>query len=241
MLNSIKAIVFALAATASIAANARIIDGDTAYTPPTVTVDASTNSREYPIDFDKTWHALIAYLSDHAFVIDTIQKDSGLLTLSFSVQDPRSDLDCGHVSAWVKNMRGRRDYAFDAASPREHYEIIDHGVIAGMDRSLDVSGKINIFVSTQQKTTTRVKVTARYVVTKSVLVSPLMLDLNFQRVAPQTHTEVASFNTGEDGKFPQSLTTCRSRGTIEGSLLDGVGKAVNQLWVQSERDRRAEA
>jgi hypothetical protein len=201
-------------------AQARLIDGDQVYTPPATALPTGAGTRDYPASFDKTWKAVVAHLSDTAFVIDTIDKASGLIAISFSLPDAREDVDCGSVTSWVKNLRGRRDYQFNAASPNETYEFNDGGTLVSAERHFEVSGKINIFVTEQSPASTRVKVMVRYVATNTGKLSPEKLDMNFQRVQPHIVNNTISFNSGQEGQFPRG-TICRPRGTLEAKMLDG--------------------
>ena len=65
-----------------------------AYTPPAplapIGLELTSNQ-----GFDATWDALIDHASAASFAIDEFERDSGLLTLSFSPSDPQAVVDCG--------------------------------------------------------------------------------------------------------------------------------------------------
>ena len=209
--------------------DAKLLDGALSYTPPTTALPpegTTPNRRDFDASFDTTWRAVVSHLSDTAFVIDTIDKSSGLIAISFSLPDPKADVDCGVVSSWVKNLRGRRDYQFDGASPNESYELVNNSTLVRVERHFEVSGKMNIFVTEQTPKSSRVKIVARYIANITATATPLAFDLNFQRVPPNTITETMSFNTGQDGKFPAVATTCRPRGTLESKMLDAIAAAI---------------
>lgn len=49
--------------------------------------------------FDDTWSSIIDYASASFFGIDTFEKSSGLITLTFGTQNPELYADCGDFSA----------------------------------------------------------------------------------------------------------------------------------------------
>jgi len=49
--------------------------------------------------FDDTWAAIIDYSSSSFFAIETVEKSSGLITLSFGTQNPEAYVDCGLFNA----------------------------------------------------------------------------------------------------------------------------------------------
>ena len=204
---------------------AKILDGGANYTLPTASLQVD-NARELVVPYDKAWKAVVAHLSDTSFVIDNIDKDSGLITVSFSVSDPRTAVDCGQWSYWVKNLRGRRDYNNEAAAPYAKYELLLDGNLATVERSTTLSGKFNILVTAPTEITSKVKVTARFVQSVSLKISPLMLDMNFRRVEPRTFTESVGFNTGQEAQIPGGQTLCRSKGHLEKEILDGISNAL---------------
>ena len=65
------------------------------YTPPEGSAIEST-SVTVDAEFDEAWSTLIDYASQRFFAIDSFEKDSGLLTLTFS-SDPSRFIDCGMI------------------------------------------------------------------------------------------------------------------------------------------------
>lgn len=220
-MNKAALIAIAVSLAASGTAEAKLLDGGANYTPPSTTLQVD-NARDFSAPYDKTWKAVVAHLSDTSFVIDNIDKDSGLITVSFSVSDPRTAVDCGGWTYWVKNLRGRRDYNNDAAAPYAQYEVLQSGTLTNIERSAALAGKFNILVTSPTEQTSRVKVTARFVQNLSFKVTPLALDSNFRRVGPLTFNESIGFNTGQEGQISGGQTVCRSKGKLESEVLDGV-------------------
>ena len=206
-------------------AQAKIVEGGESYVPPTASL-AVNNSREFAAAYDKAWKAVVAHLSDTSFVIDNIDKDSGLITVSFSVSDPTTAIDCGQWTYWVKNLRGRRDYTNEAAASYAKYELLLNNTLTTIDRSTSLSGKFNILVTSPTDQASKVKVTTRFVQAISMKVAPLILDANFRRVEPRTFSDTIGFNTGQEGQIAGGQTICRSKGVLEAQVLDGIAGAL---------------
>lgn len=202
---------------------AKIVEGGADYTPPIAVLNVQ-NAREFPAAFDATWRELVSYLSETSFVIDNIDKSSGLVSISFSASDPESAIDCGQWSTWAKNLRGRRDYSYSGAASFAQYELVDNGRLFSFERKVTLTGKINIFATSVGADATRVKVTVRYVPTIALKASAFALDSNFNRLPPQTKNESFSFNTSQEAQVPGGQTLCRAKGTVEGDLLGGIGE-----------------
>ncbi len=65
------------------------------YVPPNIDDTNFKNSVITNKNIDETWASIIDFLSDSFFKIDNIEKDSGLLTLSFGSKEPENFIDCG--------------------------------------------------------------------------------------------------------------------------------------------------
>ena len=74
------------------------------YTPPeprpAVTVELISNS-----DFESTWSALIEYTASTSFSIHEFERESGLMTLSFSTADPKTIVDVVECGQWAEERR----------------------------------------------------------------------------------------------------------------------------------------
>lgn len=208
-------------------AEAKFIDGDTRYDPPTVAVEVD-GDEIFDASYDDTWRAVVAHLSDTSFVVDTMDKESGFISVSFAVKDPRSVIDCGKWTMWVKNLRGRREYSFDGASAHATFETLSDGTLMQIERNVSLSGKFNILTTSLSEHSSRVKVTTRYVPQVSQTVSNYQVDSNFRRAAPVTSTDSFSFNTGQEAHVPGAQTVCRANGQLERGLLDGVSQSLEQ-------------
>ena len=65
------------------------------YVPPNIDDTNFKNSVITNKNFDETWTSVIDFVNDSFFKIENLDKDSGLLTLSFGSKEPENFIDCG--------------------------------------------------------------------------------------------------------------------------------------------------
>ena len=65
------------------------------YVPPNIDDTNFKNSLTINKNFDETWNSVIDFVNDSFFKIENLEKDSGLLTLSFGSKEPENFIDCG--------------------------------------------------------------------------------------------------------------------------------------------------
>ena len=65
------------------------------YLPPNIDDTNFKNSVIINKNFDETWTSLIDFVNDSFFKIENLEKDSGLLALSFGSKEPENFIDCG--------------------------------------------------------------------------------------------------------------------------------------------------
>jgi hypothetical protein len=159
---------------------------------------------------DEVWKKIVPALGKHFFVINNLDKDSGIINVSYK-GDPEKYVDCGRITSYVKNVRGERTYDFPAAKAYQEYEVMKNGKLFGVKRSIDLEGRMNIIVEAISANQTRITVNTRYILTgKAVAV-----DTQGQS-ASETHT--ISFNSGQQAAFPGG-TTCQSNGNLEKEVI----------------------
>ena len=92
----------------------------------------------------EVWDAAVPALGKQFFVINNLDKASGLINLSYS-GDPQRYVDCGRIISFVKNARGERTYNFAGASARVDYEMmVDGAHLIFLSRRLELDGRINL-------------------------------------------------------------------------------------------------
>ncbi len=73
----------------------RITENVGKYVPPNIDDTNFKNSVIINKNFDETWTTVIDFVSDSFFKIENLEKDSGLLTLSFGSKEVENFIDCG--------------------------------------------------------------------------------------------------------------------------------------------------
>ena len=66
------------------------------YVPPNI---EDTDFKNFAItnkNFEETWNSVINFVNDSFFKIENLEKDSGLLTLSFGSKEAENFIDCGY-------------------------------------------------------------------------------------------------------------------------------------------------
>lgn len=186
--------------------------GKVVYTPPSMTqISPTTKIIDQPID--SVWARAVPALSKQFFVINNLDKASGLINVSYS-GDPSSYVDCGMISSHVQNARGSRDYVFNGASPYQEYEVMESGQLYFLRRRMALEGRINVVFESLGPTSTRVTANTKYVLTKTV-------DVRNTTGHSNHGSDMVSFNSGSTVAFPGPFTLeCRATGALEKSLLD---------------------
>ena len=66
------------------------------YVPPNIDDTNFKNSVITNKNFDETWTSVIDFVNDSFFKIENLEKDSGLITLSFGSKEAENFIDCGY-------------------------------------------------------------------------------------------------------------------------------------------------
>ena len=165
---------------------------------------------------DRVWDRLVPKLGKNFFVINNLDRDSGLINISYS-GDPGRFVDCGQIHSYVKNARGERHYRFPATAPQKNYEIMQGGTLYFVDRRMELEGRMNVVLEAMSDDQTRVTANTRYVLTKSGTIR------NVQGQS-RSFSDTIEFNTGGRASFPNpgydEQTTCVPNGRLEESVLE---------------------
>lgn len=194
--------------------------GKVDYIRPTTQSAPTQNTKLVQKSRDAVWATSVPALSKQFFVINNLDKSSGLINLSYS-GDPEKYIDCGRITSYVKNAQGERTYDFAGAKAQQNYEIMIPGVgLFFLDRRMSLEGRVNLIFEEVDATTTRVTANTRYVVTRTQIVRAAAGGF------PQTLTESTSFNSGGSAPFPANqkgvFTECAARGILEQEVLSAV-------------------
>lgn len=169
---------------------------------------------------DAVWAASVPALGKQFFVINNLDKASGLMNVSYT-GDPERYIDCGRITSFVKNAQGERTYDFAGAKAQQNYEILKPAVgLFFLDRRMSLEGRVNLIFEEVGPTTTKVTANTRYVVVRTQNVRSAAGGI------PGNSSETISFNSGSGASFPANQqgqsAECVSRGTLETEILSAV-------------------
>lgn len=164
---------------------------------------------------DAVWKNTIPELGKNFYVINNLDKSSGLINISYA-GDPEKYIDCGNAHSYVKNARGERNYDFPASRAHVKYETLDYKMgLLDWDRTMSLEGRMNLIFEELGANQTQVTANTKYIVTKT---------LNVRNMDNRTdhNTSTISFGSGQSASFPGSapLVTCLPTGTFESEVLD---------------------
>ena len=192
------------------------VTGKFVYTPPTERA-ATLNSIEIARPIDGVWATAIPALGRHFFVVNTIDRSSGFVNLSYS-GGPEQFVDCGEISSTVANAAGERTYSFPASRSSQYYERTADGRLFQIDRRASLDGRVNLIFEAIGPNRTRVTITTRYVFTRESQVTTVGTGIS------RSLRDSISFNTNQSGRFQPDLrsvaVTCYATGKLEADLLN---------------------
>jgi hypothetical protein len=191
------------------------LTGNFQYTAPQ-SVPVASNARVVNQSVDDVWKTLIPALGSRFFVINNLDKSSGLVNVSYS-GNPEQYIDCGHIDAWVDNVRGKRSYNFAAASPMQTYEVKSGTGLYVIERRMNLDGRINIILEALDVDRTRVTANTRYVVTRQ------MQGRRIDLAIPYSTSDTINFGSGQAADFPDrgsGAVRCEATGRLETAILD---------------------
>jgi hypothetical protein len=193
--------------------------GKVEYVRPLTEPGLSTNVKIIERPREMVWNSTVPVLGKQYFVINNLDKSSGLINLSYS-GDPEQYIDCGRIISYVKNARGERTYDFAASKAQQSYEIMN--TMTGLffiDRRMNLEGRVNLVFEEIGQTTTRITANTRYVVNRTQEVRDI-------QGASRTFSNSISFNSGGGASFPTNAegqsANCVSTGTLEREILSAV-------------------
>ena len=163
----------------------------------------------------EVWQQIVPMLENRAFVIDALDKDAGVIILSY-VGDPGGYVDCGYITSYVKNLHGERTYQFPAATAAAEYEFMQWNGLRIITREMSLEGRINVTVTETGPDRTQVSARARYAVTRS-------LTIRDTRGRSEVTSHVIHFTSSQDGAFP-GTGICRATGLLEAEVLSALAR-----------------
>jgi predicted small lipoprotein YifL len=172
------------------------------YEPPEPT-SADETSVVIDQNYDETWDELIQFTSQRFFAIDNYEKDSGLMTLSFS-SEPERFIDCGKI---------------DTDGPPSYEGAYVQWYNNRPQANLTLDGRMNLTVQEVSESKTRVSVNTRYVVEAvSASTGATAVSWSFNTGGSSTKTVPANNFGATDTR------TCRPTHEAEQIIIDGITK-----------------
>ncbi|HYB09129.1 MAG TPA: hypothetical protein VEJ16_05630 [Alphaproteobacteria bacterium] len=172
-----------------------------------------TNSETVPTPKDEVWKKLVAGLPKQLFAINNLDKESGLVNVSYN-GDPERYVDCGMIHS-AMGGGGERDYNFPASRAVQEYQVTNGFITAQVHRKMSLEGRMSILVQSVDANTTNVSVNTKYILTRVVTV-----DSN----PPLSDTTLVNFNTGQSAVFPVTPgwpnVPCHATGALERVILE---------------------
>lgn len=189
------------------------------YIRPNVSLASKTNQVIIDKPMEGVWKASVPELGKQFFVINNIDKSSGLINISYT-GDPEKYVDCGRVISYVKNARGERTYDFAGAKAQQVYEIMNGGELFNVQRKMSLEGRVNLVFEELNANQTKITANTRYVIQRNLTV--VRSGNNF----PQSAVDSIAFNSGSPGSFASRsdgrATECISNGALEKEILSTI-------------------
>lgn len=181
------------------------------YTPPIAQPVSNTIVINMPRD--PFWKVYLPALSQHFFVINNLDKETGLINLSYN-GDPERFIDCGRLV--VDSPAG--EYTFAGASASQNYKVVNGVAIGYIHRRVTLEGRANIIVQDRSENQSAITVNTRYAVARHITVRDA-------QGRSASHQDSIGFNYGENASFPmlgdaKHALTCRATGEFETSILN---------------------
>ena len=184
------------------------------YAPPAVS--NIENSHTYQTPFDVTWDKLVKNLSSDFFVINNIDKNSRLINVSFSTQNPSEYIDCGETTRTFKNAQGEQNYQYKVANSSEFLMANAQGHVTRVQRRTKLEGRMNIYVAPED-TKTLVTVNTKYIL--SIEVRGAMLG------GPVFNPEVVTADFSTKAPYVGPVFSCHAKGNIEARVHGFLAKS----------------
>lgn len=164
------------------------------------------------------WDAAVPQLGKEFFVINNLDRSSGLINISYS-GDPEKYIDCGRIVSYVKNARGARTYDFAGSKHQMTYEVMTSNLFF-LNRQMNLEGRVNLIFEEIGPDQTRVSANTRYVVRRDLTVRDV-------QGRSQSRNDSVSFNTNSSASFAVGnsegdTATCQPTGILEQEILSNI-------------------
>ena len=177
----------------------------------------ATSSRVVNKPFKSVWEQLVEGLAQKNYVIDSVNKDSGLIVASKKLNPPSAFADCGKWDGHFKNMRVDEKYNFQG-SDSANYMVKNGDVFIAVNRTATLNSKSNIFVKKVDTNKTSISVNSQFNLKFDISTSAYVYPQG--QVYGKDNLNM-DWTSGETGLFGgTNKTECVSTFNLEGSILD---------------------
>lgn len=186
---------------------ATFVPDEITYIPPTKIEYSKTE--KFNNTKDEVWNALIDYASESFFSINTYEKDSGLMTLTFT-STPERFVNCGN---WIVNGADNNYVEF---------------MRLRQGTTVKLNGVLNLRVADRESGSTSLTANARYIL--SISQSGNSYNYYTNQLIPYNFTDTYTFDSNSTETISISnpaagtspTRTCGPTGIAESTILSGV-------------------
>lgn len=165
--------------------------------------------------FDSTWKKFLQSISGTFFVINNIEKDSGIINVSFSAAKPSDYVDCGVVTRTYWGTEGSPKYVFNYADSQTYLFTSPEHLKFVASRQGKLDGRVNILFTPENSLSTKMTVNAIYTVSvQEAYRRNAFVDNSYAG----SFTESTTFTSQNPSN--QNGIICKSRGILEKRVLD---------------------
>jgi hypothetical protein len=190
----------------------------TQYFPPAPAVPAQT-VRVVEQSRDALWNSAVPQLGKQAFVINSLDKASGIVSISYT-GDLARYIDCGQVTSHV-DMPGppMPDLAFPYSKPQQAFYVRTAAGIFRVTQRMSLDAHVNLVFEATSASQTKVTVNSAYAVRREQV-------MGFPGVVPVTNSDTITFHSGGSAAFPiqgdELPSLCVATGALEAEVLTQV-------------------
>jgi len=166
-------------------------------------------------DLDTTWSTLVSNLSKSFFVINTIEKDSRIINVSFSSNNPEEYIDCGTATSTVNGQTTYLNVAQSSTYPTVYQQGI-YQYVGRSVKSTSLEGRFNVFVEELSPEKTKISANARYIFSGQIQ------RFTNQNQMYENKSGNLTFQSTQAGT--SEGVTCSSLGKLEKAVLDAAVK-----------------
>ncbi len=171
---------------------------------------------------DVFWPLAVARLGSEFFIINNLDKDSGLINVSYS-GEPTRFVDCGIIDLKTDVPNPTATTRFPGAAPLANYTMFNGGFVFFVNRTMSLDGRANIIIQQAGANSSRITVNTRYAVTRGMRVRAGNgeTDSESETVAFGSNS-IGTFKGGRLGRHLE----CRATGELERQVLDSIRGAM---------------